>query len=169
MSPVEAVEVLRGAVFLLASPMALAALAGMVSAGWGGASWSAMAAAAALGATVVLWLPMQWFSLTPVLVIGLGALGASRALRWRPNAMQSLAVSVAAGMGAGLAAEFHWATPAEVLGGVAAVLVVGGLLLGSVRMLERRSALRPVLCLALAVAGAWVLALAVLVLLHGLR
>lgn len=158
-------EALRGALFLLASPIALAALAGLASAGWGGAAWPLMAGAAALGAAAAPWLPPQALALAPVVVVGLGALGASRALRWRPRPALALAMAGAAGVAAGLAAEFHWATPAETVGGVAAVLVLALAMLAALQALDRRPGFSPLLRVALAIVGAWVLVLAALVLL----
>lgn len=143
----------------------MAALAGMASAGWGGAPWPVMAGAAALGASVVPWLPAQLVSLAPALVAGLGAAGAARLLRWRPHAGFSVLASLAAGVAAGLAADLHWATPAEALGGTAAILALGSLGLLALRLLDRKPGCRTLLGWGLAVAGAWILALAILMLL----
>lgn len=166
---VEAAEVLRGAVFLLTSPLALAALAGMIAAGWGGASWRVLATAAAAGAAMVPWLPVQSYAIAPVLVLVLGVAGAARVLHWRARPVLSTVMSMAAGVVAGLAAEFHWASPREALGGVTAVLALGSLALAAVQTLDRRIGNRLFLEWALAVAGAWILAFAALMILHGYR
>lgn len=158
-------EASAGALLLLAAPLAWAALAGLLACAWRGPAWPASLAAVSVGAALAWWLP-PWPATSALLASSLGAVGA---LRWRaPPAIAGL-LAAAGGVAAGSAADFHWALPAEVAGGTAALLLVAGGLLGAVQRLARWDRVRRHLPLVFAVLGAWTLALGMLLLLLALR
>jgi hypothetical protein len=155
-------EALAGSLFLLKAPLAVAALVGVAVATCRSARGPVLALLAAAGAIAAFWLPAEVAIAAPLVTTVLGAVAASA---WRPPAAVAGLLAMSGGLGAGLAADFHWASPAEVAGGVLAAGMLTGVLLALLQEVERRPARHGRLLLALRIVGAWVLVLGVLMLL----
>lgn len=151
-------EAQSGAHLLLAAPLAWAAVAGLVVCAWRGPRWQVSVGSAAAGALLAWWLP-PWPATSALIVALLGAVGA---LRWQaPPAFAGL-LAAAGGVAAGSAADFHWASPLEVAGGVTALVVVAASFLSAAQWLARSKRVQPHLPLAFAVLGGWTVALGTL-------
>ncbi|TFZ01307.1 hypothetical protein [Ramlibacter rhizophilus] len=155
MEPALGQDFWAGAAFLLASPLAWAALLAGVIATAGRARLSVLLGAAAAGAALTAWLPEPAAVAAPAGVMLLGTLAASRL---RLHTVAAAAVAALAGAVAGTAADFHWATRFEWLGGLAAVMAIVATGGGLLRLLAQ-GPWSAWLRLGGAVLGAWIAAL----------
>lgn len=161
-------ELLVGAGFLLSTPVALAALVGVLAARWQRAPAMLLLGGLALGATTAIWLPDGARGWAPAPLLLAGVLAMSRA-RLAPAAGAALAV--ACGVAAGIAAQLRWATPLEVIGGIAAMVLLAAAAAVALRLAAGRRWPVPasVRAWAARVVGAWVFVLGALLLLLGAR
>lgn len=151
-----------GALFLLASPLSMAALAGAVCATAWQARFPVLLLSTLAGAAVVPWAWEAGIALAAGAVI---VVGAASALRWRLAVATASLLCALAGLAAGSAAQFYWGTPAEVIGGLAAMAVVVSMGWLLVRAMLRTFWRPDVVRLGLAIVGAWIATLGALMLL----
>ena len=152
---------LDGALLLLRAPLALAACIGAALVAAPVARWPVAAAVvAAAAALAALPAPPPWHALAAAgLVAALGLVAVAR--REPPMAATWLLLGLA-GIAAGWAAELPWATTPEFMGAALLAFTVTALSSVVVRQVLARTALARI---AMAVAGAWIAVLAMLMLL----
>lgn len=157
-------DVVQGALSLPRAPLALAALvAAAIVCGLSLRS-AVLGVVAAVGAVLAaLPAPLPWAGLAAAGAVAL--LGFAIVLQLRVSRLAAYGAAVAAGAACGWAAEFPWATALELAGGALATFAVAALAAYGIHQARRLSHAQ----LALRVVGAWVTALALLMLLLGLR
>lgn len=157
-------EVLDGGLDLLRAPLALAALlAAAMLARLSLPRWIFAALAAVGVVSVPLVPPVAWAGIAAAAAVAL--LGILVVLHWPAPKAVACAAAIASGAAAGWAAEFPWATWLELAGGALATFAVAACAAWGAGIAQRYRNAE----LGMRIAGAWVTALAVLLLLLGLR